>query len=962
VITSLSPTTGEPATVITVDGSGFGATQSDSTVAVGGINAPVSSWSDSQIIASVPNIPMNGLVTVTVAGNTAQGPLFIYNAINQLTASNGAVTTYDSGDFGNAWRLYSSAGPGCSTCSTRGNVVNSFDINGNLLSTTDANGNTVTYTYDGNNNMLSQTAQLNGSPVTTSYTYNNLAEVLSMTDPLGNTTTNTYDANGNLLTVASPNPNSQTPPSVTQFTYNTLGELTQILDPLNHPTAISYYPTGLIQSITDAQNHTTSYTYDSRGNRTSVIDPINGSSHPTSFAYDAMSRLTGITYPDGTTASFAYDSRGRRISATDQNGKTTTYAYDAADRLISVTDAASNLTQYGYDTEGDLTSITDANNHTTYFAYDTMGRVIQTTFPSTLTETYGYDRLYNLTSKTDRKGQTIQYVYDSLYRMTSKTYPDETSASYVYDLVGKIQQVSDPTGTYAFAYDNMGRLIGTSTQYTFLPGHNFQNSYAYDAASNRTSLTAPDGSTNSYNYDTLNRLSSLTNSLTGQFGFGYDALSRRTQLTRPNGVNTNYNYDSVSHLLSVLHQAGSTTLDGASYGYDYAGNRTSKTNYLNGITSNYGYDAIYELLQVTQGGSTTESYSYDAVGNRLSSSGVPSYSYNSSNELASNSSGSYTYDANGNTLSDPSGKSYSWDFENRLTQVVNPGVGTTAFHYDPFGRRIQKAGPLGTTNFLYDGMDRNANVIEEVDNAGNVLARFTQSLDIDQPLAEYRSGTTSYYEQDGINSVTSLSNSAAALASTYTYDAFGKLTASTGTLTNPFQFTGRNYDTETGISYYRARYYDENLGRFITEDPIGFIGGHNFYRYVYNNPAGLNDPWGLSAAGVGQVQAQCLLCTKNLTDQGQRFNGSGTGWGWWNNFTSWFTKHKGCWEQALSVENCLNAYPLPGGWNFNDVPVEGGSHHVVRGHDNDPNDPDVICDPWRNESYPIPKPPSGGGR
>jgi YD repeat-containing protein len=119
---------------------------------------------------------------------------------------------------------------------------------------------------------------------------------------------------------------------------------------------------------------------------------------------------------------------------------------------------------------------------------------------------------------------------------------------------------------YAFAYDNMGRLIGTSTQYTFLPGYNFQNSYRYDAASNRTGMTAPDGSTNSYNYDTLNRLTTLTNSLTGQFGFGYDALSRRTQLTRPNGVNTNYNYDSVSHLLSVLHQAGSTTLDGASYG------------------------------------------------------------------------------------------------------------------------------------------------------------------------------------------------------------------------------------------------------------------------------------------------------------------------------------------------------------------------------------------------------------
>jgi YD repeat-containing protein len=101
--------------------------------------------------------------------------------------------------------------------------------------------------------------------------------------------------------------------------------------------------------------------------------------------------------------------------------------------------------------------------------------VTQTTFPSTLTETYGYDQLFNLTSKTDRKNQTIQYVYDSLYRMTSKTYPDSTAVDYVHDLVGKIQQVADPTGTYGFAYDNTGRLIGTTTQYTFLLGHNFQN-------------------------------------------------------------------------------------------------------------------------------------------------------------------------------------------------------------------------------------------------------------------------------------------------------------------------------------------------------------------------------------------------------------------------------------------------------------------------------------------------------
>ena len=151
---------------------------------------------------------------------------------------------------------------------------------------------------------------------------------------------------------------------------------------------------------------------------------------------------------------------------------------------------------------------------------------------------------------------------------------------------------------------------------------------AYDAFGRVIQTAFPSSLAETYAYDTLNRLSTLTNSLTGQFGFSYDALSRRTQLTRPNGINTNYSYDSLSHQLSVLHQTGATTLDGAGYTYDSAGNRTSKSNYLNGITENYAYDPLYELLQVTQGNVTTDSYSYDAVGNRLSSQGVATYEYN----------------------------------------------------------------------------------------------------------------------------------------------------------------------------------------------------------------------------------------------------------------------------------------------------------------------------------------------
>jgi RHS repeat-associated protein len=431
-----------------------------------------------------------------------------------------------------------------------------------------------------------------------------------------------------------------------------------------------------------------------------------------------------------------------------------------------------------------------------------------------------------------------------------------------------VLQVNDPTGTYGFSYDNMGRLIGTTTQYTFLPSNNFTNSYTYDANSNRLTLTDPQGGVTSYAYDTLNRLSTLTPptafSSTG-FGFTYDALSRRTQMTRPNGVTTNYSYDNLSDLLSVLHQVSSSTIDGAAYTYDSAGNRTAKTNEKTAVTSNYTYDPLYELTKVTQSTNTTESYSYDPVGNRLSSLGVSSYTNNSSNELTSSSAASYAYDANGNTTSKTvSGNTtnYTWDYENRLTSVALPGTGgTVAFKYDGFGRRVQKAFTQGstttTTNYLYDGV----NSIEDVDQNGNVLARYEETLNTDEPLAELRSGTTSYYQADGIGSVTSLSTSAGAVSNSYTYDSFGNLTASTGSLVNRFQYTGREFDSETGNYYYRARYYDVQTGRFLSEDSLRFWVDGNFYPYTYNSPTNVQDPsgkivWvpvivGLAGAGLG---------------------------------------------------------------------------------------------------------------
>jgi RHS repeat-associated protein len=176
---------------------------------------------------------------------------------------------------------------------------------------------------------------------------------------------------------------------------------------------------------------------------------------------------------------------------------------------------------------------------------------------------------------------------------------------------------------------------------------------------------------------------------------------------------------------------------------------------------------------------------------------------------------------------------------------VVPGAngGATTFKYDPFGRRIQKSGPLGTTNYLYDVYS----LTETIDGNGARIARYTQGRSVDEPLAAANSiGSSYYYQGDGVGSITSLSSPAGAILGTYIYDSFGNVTNSTGTLENPFQFTGREFDPETNLYYNRTRYYNPNTGRFVSEDPIHFKGGINFYPYAKNDPSVFVDPYGQS--------------------------------------------------------------------------------------------------------------------
>ena len=293
----------------------------------------------------------------------------------------------------------------------------------------------------------------------------------------------------------------------------------------------------------------------------------------------------------------------------------------------------------------------------------------------------------------------------------------------------------------------------------------------------------------------------------------------------------------LSRLLSVLHQAGGIDRDGASYSYDNVGNRTAKTFLRQGdpdpvpVTASYSYDDIYQLTQTVLDASLTETYSYDPVGNRLASLGVPAYAYNNSNELTAKSDATYTYDANGNTLTKTASNgttTYTWDFENRLTSVALPNGKVQSYKYDPFGRRIQKITHNKTRAFAYDG----DNMIEELKETGGWAARYTQGLGIDEPLALHLTAGTHYYEAVGLGSITSLTNAAGSVVNSYEYDSFGRLTSSDEAVTNVFRCTAREADLETGLYYYRARYYDSSTGRFLSEDPHWIRAGIDYHRYV----------------------------------------------------------------------------------------------------------------------------------
>ncbi|MCB2180964.1 MAG: PKD domain-containing protein [Desulfobulbaceae bacterium] len=725
----------------------------------------------------------------------------------------------------------------------------SYDANGNLLERVDPSGRKITFTYDGNGNKLSETRYTDsadpGSALTRTFTYNSLNQVTSITNPLGDQTLYTYDADGNPLTKEKKN-SGGTVLFSESWTYDGSGNRLSHTNANGQISHSAYNAFGDQTSMTDAAGLTTSYEYDTLGRKTAIID---GLGQRTSFTYDGMGNLATVTDHDGEILfSLNSNHEGQITSRTDANG-TDSFAYTGSGNLSQVTDSQAGVVMLDYNNINKMTTLTNANGVPSLYDYDGLGRMVNRTDPLGNSSGFSYDAEGYISGKTLADGASITFDRDDMGRLVRETKPEGT-VSYTYDENSRITQMVENYGGSDLITNMTYNAFGWLASVTDPNGRTV--AYEYDTAGNRTKVTAADGTEIIYTYDAASRLHSVQAG-GNQVTFSYNAAGQRQTAAYSNGVTTTYGYDSLGRLDSILiKDAADTVIASYDYTIDSLGNRTGVT--LADGSISWALDNLNRLtgedISSTNLGTTSQTFSYDNVGNRFTA-GTPE-TYNTDNSLHQRGATTYSYDPNGNMTTFTGGPAYSYDSASRLTGFSS-GTLTATYQYDSMGRRTAKTVAADSREYLYD----NQHILSEYLN-GTLAAHYVYSNRVDEPLMTLQGGSVYFYHADGQGNVVALTDSSGNVVQRYGYDAWGQLLVNSGSfsfsgagLVNTFTYTGREYDAESGLYHYRTRAYDPALGRFLQRDgqqgDLTLPQSLNLYSYVMNNPVTYTDPSGQTA-------------------------------------------------------------------------------------------------------------------
>ena len=748
----------------------------------------------------------------------------------------------------------------------------------------DPEGNAVELAYDDNSNVIevretdiSQLPEIDDEVFITTSFYDSLNRLQRSVDNLGQTVEYRYDSRSNLVAAS----DGQGPLTVVPITRRafTGGPLT--VDTTNAPGNVTLYAYDGISRVIRSDRVLTE-TGAGSGAIGATLEGI-----PEAIASD-LAQGGG----DGLISShYRWDDNSLLTALADDNDNQTLYTYDNLNRRTSETKGicgpnaggqtcdAPTTTTVSYDRDHNVVVVRDENGSNSFTFYDAINRPVDTIiFPAS--GVVGTARQ--------------SFEYDGLSRLTRAT--DDNERSDAFD-----------NSTVTFAYDSLSRVIEETQQFGALAAEAV--SYGWRAGNLRTQVIYPDGRVLRYTYDGLDRLDQVVELATSEVIADYDYIGpyRLAQRRYPqNGTRLTFlsddgtadtGYDGLRRPVRMRHLDGDGSLI---VGFAQTYNRqnvklTEAKLHAPGESEVYTYDSAYRLIGFERGalnaaGDAVETPSanapaqsqwvLDGVGNWTQVDGE-TREHSSFNEVLSrtgDAAEALAYDDNGNLVEDGQFR-YAWDYQNRLRKVTRTGDGAVVarYWYDALNRRIRKfvtgSGALnGVTQYYLEG----ARVLEERSGIGDVNQQYVYGGGIDEALEMARDlngdGTATgpgdqrlYYHQNTLGSVFALSDEGGAVTEGYQYEAYGAATvfapsaggavdfdgadatiADGSQVENPYSFTGRRTDAETGLYYYRLRYMDADLGRFISRDPIGYAAGSlGLYEYVGGGQVYLVDPFGL---------------------------------------------------------------------------------------------------------------------
>ena len=685
-----------------------------------------------------------------------------------------------------------------------------YDIAGNIIKIERNRGLSLQFKYDGHNRLVSAFDWLHQEQ---QYQYNRNDQLSQIITPKGNSW---------------------------HYHYDRQGRLEKVHDPLNYVENLHYTIAHQPSVYTDANQHEQKVEYGVFG---LPVKQIDAEGNVTSFEYDKVHQyLTKVTNAKGASWEFTYDVVGNLIRETDYNGHATDYAYTAIGQLASRTSPSGDVIRYFYDANGRIIQ-KHAKEGATIYRWDKQDRLVQLKTPHSTLE-FRYDDRGNLLEE-NQNGQVIRYEYD---QHGYRTVRHVEASPWLSEA---------ETHATHYQHDANGKLIRLTLQEAS-PLHLY-----YDADGNLIRQYGEDGYVNQQQVDAKGRLERQV--------IGRNRLDDENAEAIPEGephygfITRNYHYDGVDNLLRC---------EGGIHDVQWVYNRNNQiTEYTQNRNSQYyQYDKCMATSQ-WRGSGKRETSRYSHSGQIVQRMQYENKMYH------------YQYDDNGCLVEkfvEQNGfrrqvQRYEWDSENRLSKVITPEGHHWHYRYDGFGRRILKhnSNTNETVHVLWDGntiarevslKPRNGHsegeeqVVEAtywhfIPNTFIPLAQQTQTNQGRLlPNCHIQPNTlqTHYISTDHMGTAIALFSQAGELRWKNRLSLWGKpngeVIFSGYETTQPncrLGFQGQYFDKETGLYYNYHRYYDAEMGQYISPDPIGLLGGLHPQAYVHN-PNGWVDPLGLN--------------------------------------------------------------------------------------------------------------------